>query len=302
MDNTYYYLYQYYWYTYGLGTSSEDYGSSGPTTNYIGDRIGAGVQYQYDNGTWNFLLDGDYSKRVENAEQSYTTPRKMFQAKEDNINVSATAIRMGEDYTHTLKANWGLRKIDGIQFLNQRDNTESQQGWIDLNSSIRSTYFTRTAGFKYGIMRNRGDEYNWRVDASVAYVSYSDEYILPKSTKDSKNLYIDVEAKKNFKVGDKLNNRLLVAVQGGLRNAGDGSYVFGGSHETYPAVVGLETQDEAYLTSDAYHFGGSITYSQQLKENEKLNFFVKAAADFHKSKADAFDKRNYISCTVGVNF
>lgn len=301
MDNVYYYLYQYYWATYGVGNSTQDYGSSGPTTNYIGDRIGTAIQYQYEAGAWNIMLEGAYAKRVEQAEQSLSTPRKMFQAKDQTIDVKGTAICAGENFTHTLKAAWGYRHIDGIQYMNQRDNTEAQQGWIDLHHDIRSTYVTRTASFKYGIMRNRGDEYDWRVDASVAYVGLEDEYILPPSTKDSKNVFIDLEAKKNFKVGDRLNNRLLVAVKGGLRNANDGKYVYGGTHEEYPTIT-MEAADEAYLTSDAWHVGGSLTYSQQLKENQKLNAYVKAGFDYHKSKADAFDKRSFASFSLGFNF
>ncbi len=301
MNNTYTYLNQPYWTTYGLGVSTYGYGYSGPTVNYFGHIWETAVQYQHQGDVWNLLLEGSYAKRVENAENSFSTPRKQFAAKDQTIAINGTAIREGENYTHTLKAGWGYRHIDGIQYMSQRDNTESQQGWIDLHHDIRSTYITRTASFKYGIMRNRGDEYNWRVDASVAYVSYDDEYILPNSTKDSKNLFVDLEAKKNFKVGDRLSNRLLVAVKGGLRNAMSGEYRYGGTHEDYPTIT-MEAADETYLTSDAWHVGGSLTYSQQLKEDKKLNVYVKAAIDYHKSKADAFDKRTFASCTLGFNF
>ena len=150
-------------------------------------------------------------------------------------------------------------------------------------------------------MRNRDSEYDWRVDASVAYMGLKDKYILPPSAKDSKNLFIDLEAKKNFRVGDKLNNRLLVAVKGGLRNAMEGCYCYGGTHEEYPTIT-MEAADEAYLTSDAWHVGGSLTYSQQIKEDKKMHVFLKAAVDYHKSKADAFDKRTFASCTLGFNF
>ena len=301
MENTYTYLNQPYWTNYGLGVSTYGYGYSGPTVNYFGHIWEAAVQYQHQCDAWNLLLEGSYAKKVENAENSYKTPRKQFAVKDQTIDINGTAIHEGEDYTHTLKAGWGYRHIDGIQYMSQRDNTEAQQGWIDLHHDIRSTYVTRTASFKYGIMRNRGDEYNWRVDASVAYVGFSDEYLLPNSTKDSKNLFVDLEAKKNIKVGDRLNNRLLVAVKGGLRNAMSGEYRYGGTHEDYPTIA-MEAADEDYLTSDAWHVGGSLTYSQQVKENQKLNVYLKAAIDYHKSKADIFDKRTFATCTLGFNF
>ncbi len=301
MDNTYTYLYQAYWTHYGLGVSTYGYSSGGPSINYYGHRWETAVQYQHQSGAWNLLLEGKYSKKVENADNSYSMPRKQFAVKDQTIDVNGTAIHEGEDYTHSLKAAWGYRHIDGIQYINQRDNTEAQQGWIDLHHDIRSTYVTHTASFKYGIMRNRGDEYNWRVDASVAYVGFSDEYLLPNSTKDSRNLFVDLEAKKNFKVGDRLNNRLLLAVKGGLRNAMSGEYRYGGTHEDYPTIA-MEQADEDYLTSDAWHVGGSLTYSQQVKENQKLNVYLKAAIDYQKSKADLFDKRSFATCTLGFNF
>ena len=94
---------------------------------------------------------------------------------------------------------------------------------------------------------------------------------------------------------------LLLAVGGGLRNAMSGSYQYGGTHEDYPSIT-MEAADEAYLTSDAWHVGGSLTYSQQLKEDKKMNIYLKAALDYHKSKVDAFDKRTFASCTLGFNF
>ena len=80
-----------------------------------------------------------------------------------------------------------------------------------------------------------------------------------------------------------------------------GEYRYGGTHEDYPTIA-MEAADEDYLTSDAWHVGGSLTYSQQVKENQKLNVYLKAAIDYHKSKADIFDKRTFATCTLGFNF
>ncbi len=299
-DNVNIYYDQDYYTLYGLGMASHGIGS-GYVLNYYGHRWGGSLEYNLNVDQWKLLIEGSYSKHVENVDNSFSVPRKLGAINDKVLAVNAELRYEGDALTHIFDGGWQKRDIDGIQYLNQRDNSSNHPSWVDLNHSIRSTYSTNTIHAHYGIMGNRGEEYDWRVDASLNYVSSDDEYILPKSTKDSKNLFIDLEAKKNFKVGDKLNNRLLVGVNGGLRNANDGKYEYHGTHQDYPTIA-MEAADEAYLTSDGWHVGGSLTYSQQLKENQKLNVFLKAAFDYHKSKADAFDKRSYASCTLGFNF
>lgn len=301
MDNVYYYLYQFYWTHYGLGMSTQDYGYAGPTTNYIGDLLGGGLQYQFETNAWKVLMEAEYEKYVESAEQTYETPCKMFLVNDHTAKVKLSAIHSSDKFILVTKASYLYRHIDGIQYINQRDNTEAQQGWIDLHHDIRSTYDTRSVSFDYSIMRRRGQEYNWGIDASVNYVGYDDEYILPKSTKDSKNLFVEVAAKKNFVVGEKKSKRLLVALKGGIRNAVEGGYNYGGTHKDYPAVA-MEMSDEAFLTSDAWHIGGGVNYSQQLRESKKTTVFFNVAFDHHKSKAETFSKRNFTSCTLGFNF
>ena len=73
------------------------------------------------------------------------------------------------------------RMIDGIQYINQRDNTESQTGWMEMYSNVRSTYETKSAIFHYSLIRNRGEEYNWRVEALAYYENQEDKYLLPYS-------------------------------------------------------------------------------------------------------------------------
>lgn len=304
MDNVYYYLYQNYWTSYGMGVSTKDYGSEGHTTNYIGDRIGIALQYQYEAGGWRTLLEASHSKHVERAEQTFTAPQKMFLANDRRTEVKATAIYSGERVAHVLQASFGYRDIDGIQYMSQHDNTQAQQGWIDLHHDIRSEYVTHTAMAHYGFMSLCGEdksEYDWRIDAELQYTAQDDEYILPHSVKDSKNLFLTIEGKKNFCVGQRLHKRLLASTNVGWRNAMEGSYHYGGTHEDYPSVS-MEQADEDFLTSDAWRLGASLTYSQQVKENLKTTVYVKAAFDYTKSQAEGFCKRSKAEVTLGVNF
>ena len=292
---------QKYYILYGLGTAVQGIGS-GRVTNYYGDRIGGALQYNFQSPTWNVLLEGSYDIRSEIVEQSFTSPKKDAGVKEKTLRFSGTAYQQGENYSHYLKASYTNRQMDGIQYISKYDNTESLDGWEVLYKSIRSTYDTQIASLDYALMRNRGNEYNWKLEAGVAYGKQNDEYILPNSWKNSENIFVNLGGKKNFVVGSKMNNRLLLDIHVAYKKNLSGEYRYGGSHADYISVTGLETADANYLNSDWNRIGASLTYSQLVKADSKTNFFVKAAFDRVGTKDFNFDNRNYFSFSAGCNF
>ena len=292
---------QNYYILYGLGTAVQGIGS-GRTSNYYGDRIGGALQYHFQSPTWNVLLEGSYDVRAENVEQSFTSPKKDAGVKDKTFQLSANAYRQGENYSHYLKANYTNRHMDGIQYVSKYDNTESLEGWEVLYKSIRSTYDTQTASLHYALMRNRGNEYNWKLEAGVTYGKQNDEYILPNSVKSSENIFVNLGGKKNFVVGNKMNNRLLLDIHAAYKKNLSGEYRYGGSHADYISVTELETADANYLNSDWHRIGASLTYSQLVKQGIKTNFFVKAAFDRVGTSDFEYDNRNYFSVSAGCNF
>ena len=292
---------QKYYILYGLGTAVQGIGS-GRVTNYYGDRIGGALQYNFQSPTWNVLLEGSYDIRSEIVEQSFTSPKKDAGVKEKTLWFSGTAYQQGEYYSHYLKASYTNRQMDGIQYISKYDNTESLDGWEVLYKSIRSTYDTQIASLDYALMRNRGNEYNWKLEAGVAYGKQNDEYILPNSWKNSENIFVNLGGKKNFVVGSKMNNRLLLDIHVAYKKNLSGEYRYGGSHADYISVTRLETADANYLNSDRNRIGASLTYSQLVKADSKTNFFVKAAFDRVGTKDFNFDNRNYFSFSAGCNF
>lgn len=292
---------QKYYILYGLGTAVQGIGS-GRVTNYYGDRIGGALQYNFQSPTWNVLLEGSYDIRSEIVEQSFTSPKKDAGVKEKTLRFSGTAYQQGENYSHYLKASYTNRQMDGIQYISKYDNTESLDGWEVLYKSIRSTYDTQIASLDYALMRNRGNEYNWKLEAGIAYGKQNDEYILPNSWKNSENIFVNLGGKKNFVVGNKMNNRLLLDIHVAYKKNLSGEYRYGGSHADYLSVTGLETADANYLNSDWNRIGASLTYSQLVKADSKTNFFVKAAFDRVGTKDFNFDNRNYFSFSAGCNF
>ena len=294
IDQTYYILY-------GLGTAVQGIGN-GRTANYYGDRFGVALQYHFNAPAWDVFVEGSYDVRAENVEQSFTSPKKDAGVKDKTFQVSATALRQGADYSHYLKAAYTDRHIDGIQYVSKYDNSESLDGWNVLYKSIRSTYDTRKASLRYALMKNRGNEYSWKLEAGVEYTKQDDEYLLPRSVKNAENLLFGVGVKKNFVVGSRMNNRLLLDVHAACNKNLSGEYLYGGSHADYISVTGLETADIRYLTSDYRRIGGSLTYSQLVKPETKTNLYIKAAFDRTATSDFDFDKRNRFSISMGCNF
>ncbi len=301
MSNSDAYTDQDYYELYGLGVAVKGIGS-GRTTNYYGDRVGAGLQYNYSTRRINLLFEGNYTQKVENVDISFEVPKKDASVKEQIAQAALSLYATGTRFSHFIKAGYGYRYADGIQYVSQRDNSESQSGWMDLYHSIRSTYQLQTASVNYSLIRNKGDEYGWKIDTDVLYRKHNDEYLLPNSTKESENVYVNLCGKKNFFLGNKLNKRLLITAGAGYNKNLSGSYRYGGVHADYLTVTELETSGENFLTSEYYKVGIGATYSQQYSADKKTTLFAKAGFDYAKTSDYDFDHRSYVSFCVGVNF
>lgn len=292
---------QEYYELYGLGVARPDI-STGKTTNYNGDEAGLGLQYQYRAGRVRFLADVSYSQKVEDVDISYSNPQRDAAVNDKTAKATLSLFARGDNFSHAAKLSLLNRWVDGIQYLNQRDNSLDQSGWIELFHSIRSTYHTQAAGLDYSLLRNRGNEYNWKLDGQVVYSKQKDEYILPYSIKDSENLYFALTGKKNINLSDKLAKRLLLTATLGYNTNLSGSYVYGGSNPESITVTVIEQTDEQYLTSDYYKMGASVAYSQRYREDTPVHWFLKADLNYIKTSSYDFSKRSFVSFSAGLNF
>ena len=301
MNNENTYVAQDYYILYGLGAASHGLGA-GVTLNYYGNLWGLGLQYQYERGPWNMLAEVSYDKKIENAEQSFTSPKKLGAVNDKHFSLKTTVFYKEEVLTHELKAGFDYRHIAGTQYLMKRDNTEAHTGWIELSHLVRALYQTRQAFLEYGIIKPSGNEYDWRANARISYLNYDDRYILPESKKNSRSLTVQADVKKNFKLGRDMHRRLLAAVSGGFRNGMSGSYKYGGANAGYPPAAVMEPQDEAFLVSDSWNAGASLTYSQLVKPDAKMNVYARMSLNYTKPSHDSFDKRQALSLILGCNF
>lgn len=290
-----------YYELYGLGMATKGLGA-GRSTNYYGDRAGGSVQYGYTDAGLRMLIEGGFSKRVENVDISFSTPKKDASVKENAMHVSVNVLATGKKFTHNFKTGYYLSNADGIQYLNQRDNSSAQSGWITLWHGIRSTYQHQDWATSYAFICNRGDEYSWKFEADMLYTKQNDKYLLPLSTMVSEHFGYGLSIKRNQPLGRKLMRRLLICLSAHTSKNYSGSYNYGGSHADYPTVTEMMTRDENYLTSDYYRLGASLTYSQQYREGQKTHLFAKAGFDYVKTSNYDFDHRSVATLSLGINF
>ena len=301
MSNVNVYVDQDYYILYGLGTAIKGIGS-GVTSNYIGDRFGGAIQYNFSTPSFNLLFENSYDIKAETVQQSYTTPKKTASVKDKTARISLTMVQEGKDYTNYVKTTYTNRNIDGIQYISQRDNSESQSGWLDLYNNIRATYKTQTSSLNYALSRNRGNEYSWKVELDVNYIKQDDEYLMPNSVQNAENLSLGLGGKKNLVLGNSMNRRLLIDIHAAYNHNLGGRYVYGGSHADYLTVTELQQGVTNYYTCDFYRIGGSVTYSQQVKDSKRMNLFAKVAFDRVNTSDYDYDGRTYLSVSLGCNF
>lgn len=125
---------------------------------------------------------------------------------------------------------------------------------------------------------------------------------MPNSVQNAENLSLGLGGKKNFVLGNSLNRRLLIDVHIAYNKNLGGEYVYGGSHADYPTVTELQQGLTNYYTCNYYRIGGSVTYSQQVSENRRMNLFAKVVFDRVNTSDYDYDGRTYLSISLGCNF
>ena len=301
MSNVNQYVDQDYYQLYGLGTAIKGIGS-GVTSNYVGDSWGGAVQYNVAVGNFDVLLEGSYDVRAETVEQSFTNPKKIAGVKDKVARVHVTANHTGHVFGNFLRLTYQHGHMDGIQYVSQRDNSATQQGWMDLHKHIRSTYQLQTASLSYILSKLKGMEYKWQLEAGVTYTRQEDTYLIPRSVQNAENIMYLLRGKENIALGSRLNRRLLIDLHVAYNQNLSGIYSYGGTYADYLTVTELQQGLTNYYTSDFCSFGGALTYSQQIQAHKSMNLFGKISFDRIATSDYDFKGRSYWAVSLGCNF
>lgn len=301
MTNVNTYVDQHYWYMYGLGASIERVGS-GRTTNYNGNSVGGGFQYNYQ-GAVNLMLSASYAKKVEDVEISFTNPQSEGTVNDQRINVNADMIfDCTEKFTSVVRLAYKQKDIEGIEYVQTYNNTEDEAGYITWYKSVRSTYKTDAFQFSYDLMRNQGNAYSWRIGVSADYENNREKYVLPESCREWENLKIGLQGKYNVHLSDKLAKRLLIGIECRYNSNLSGKYEYNGYNADSPMVTRFMARDFSYLCSDYVDGTVGVIYSQKVKAELKANLFGKVEFRYLNASDDDFKDKKIMQFSIGCNF
>ena len=296
------YVDQQYYEMYGLGTSVQRIGS-GRTTDYTGNSVGGGFQYNY-HGAIKVLFSSDYAYKVEDVKIGFSGARDDSGVKDKIWNSRLQLSTTPGDLTHFLTLDYNNRKIEGIECITEYDNSAEQSGYVTLLKDIRSKYNTQAAALDYDVtINNQEDEYDWKIGLGAKYINRDDIYINPRSEKNSENLAFQLRAKKNFIIStDNLQKRFLLGADYSYNKNLSGEYNYNGSHPEHIVVKEFEQLDSDYFNSNFWSIGATATYSQRIKEDAAANIFAKIDFRYTNTSSFDFDKRSLILISLGFNF
>lgn len=296
---------QTYYLLYGLGMANKLIGD-GNSSDYHGHVLGGGLQYNFRAGIVDGLVSGDFNRHVENMDNlkfsGATVPETRVGIKDDNWAIKLQLQARGEKWTNRFGANVTLRDINGLQYINEFNDSETDPGWNNVSHDVRSNFKTQSGGVDYSIIRNRGYEYAWRIDAGVGYHKQKDEYFIPEARKQVHGWDFHGDAKYNFAIGQKMNRRLLAEVNGAMMLPGRCGYTYSDVIPDYPTVTELEVKDTDYLSAKWASVGASVTYSQQFKSVNRMNGYARAEFTYTKTNHKGYDHRRYVGVALGVTF
>lgn len=282
----------------GLGTAIENKGDS-YVSNYVGNNVGGAIQYGYSSSTIELLISGGYDYKVEDLEVSFTRPRKRGSVRDHIWRGDFTLYTKGVKMQNHFKLGYINRSIDGIEHFTKMDEDREHEV---LYSGVRAKYKRENISFNYTLLRNRMDEYSWLVGAEVNYEKVDDSYLLPKSVFKVERLTFGLSGKKNFKVSNKLDKRLLIGAAAKWTSALSGKYDYNGAFADSPTVTDLTQSDFNYLYSDFGLLQFSAIYSQKVKEDVRANLFLKLNFDYAKTNKFNYDHRSIFYLSLGCNF
>jgi len=265
---------------------------------YDGNTLGGGLQYSYSVNDYKFLIYGNYKYGMEDVISSPTKPKKEGTVKNNDFEAKAIAVKAGENLQR-LELSYIDNKTDGIEYVQELDNSYNVQSWIVLYKSIRSSYKEQIASFKYDFFRGADHDYTWRAGVSAQYKLNDDIYYLPESTEMLKNLFLGINGKYNFSVGK--NSKILIGANLIYKNNLDGEYNYGGVFEDSYIITDFMTPDFQYMKNSYTKIGGDISFFTKISNSSKACMFIKAAVDYYKP-SDIDDNRTQSSISLGFTF
>ncbi|WP_286845774.1 MULTISPECIES: DUF6850 family outer membrane beta-barrel protein, partial [unclassified Proteiniphilum] len=190
-------------------------------------------------------------------------------------------------------------RTDGIEFVQVLDNTYEVQQWVDIYSSVRSTYRRDTYRLSYDFYRNVGQEYSWKAGLHALYTVTDDNYIMPASYMKIRDLYLGANAKVNLPSGR--SSRWVLGANIVRKANREGGYLYGGADSESAVITEFMNPDVVYLKQDYYKVGGSVSYFSAVGLQKSSGLFLRLSADYYRP-TEGEAKRVVTQLGMGLTF
>lgn len=285
----------------GLGKGIKEIGD-GETSDYKGIRLSAEAHYQASLDDFMMMLTLGYRRQTETATVTFSTPRNRGSILLNGLRSSLEFAWNKSNLLHHLQLTGQYAKTQGIEYLNVRDSSEEQKGWIQLHRDVRSEYRHWRVGGAYTMVIKYGSMYDWKFELFSEIHDVANVYLIPRSDYSVRNWKSGIDVVKCIALSDTYGAEILLRAHGTYAHNLNGDYRYNGSNPDSPMVQGLEKGRLAYESASYMILGGEVTLASKLRPRANGIFFTSVGYDHTDAKVSSSDKRGLFSVSFGYNF
>lgn len=261
---------------------------------YKGNKLGGAIQYSYTLPIVKIFIEGIYDYKVEDVISSPTKPKKEGTVTDRQISGKMSILISEGANFGKLNLTYSDNKINGIEYVQILDNTYSIQRWVDIYSSIRSTYAAKEVGASFDYFRKTVSAYKWKAGIFTNYTSNDDLYIMPESKMKIENIYFGTDLRYNMSLGKKTG--LLIGADFTFKHNRNGEFDYNGADPESVIITDFLNPDFQFMKSSYRKIGGNIGIETKMgKTRISLNASVSYFDPLNQS-----DSR--INSQVGIGF
>lgn len=271
---------------------------------YNANCMGVGGEYTFRTQRVHLLVSGSYTQEVEDVTDSYSQP-KMAGTTVDERYCAALNARFTLSQANALYFNlsYDHRSIDGIQYVQEYDNSFEVAKWVVKAKNIRSNTTSSNLRGSLQYMRTTGrDAYDWTVGLGFDFEQLDNIYYFPRSTQRVDNFRLNLFGRKNFRIGTR--HAILAGVHAALKTNRDNAIDYNGYKADTECYRDFTLRDFYSLGTGYASCGGEVTYSLSGLFGDRGAFFVSAMAGYHKASdhKDLFNDRLLAGFKIGLLF
>ncbi len=237
---------------------------------YKGNTLGGGIQYSYTHTGVKVFFEGKYKYKVEDVISSPTKPKKEGTVTNSELGGNLSILISEDNDFARVNMSYLDSKTNGIEYVQVLDNSYEVQRWVDIYSSIRSTYAAKQMAASIDFYKNALKEYTWKAGVNTKYTSNDDLYIMPESKMKIENMYVGADFCYNLPISKSL--KMLIGADLTYKFNFNGSYIYNGADPTSVIITDFMTPDFAFMKTGYRKLGGNISVETKVgKTRMSLN-------------------------------